>query len=174
MIISTVLTGGDRRSLGNTDKVIDYVLRNKARLIELIDCVDSSNEIVRMRASDALEKICKQNPQWFEIYKDKFLNDWPKINQPSVQWHLAQILSEIELTPDETQLAIKILKNNLGSTDDWIVENITLESLATFTRKGNFDVDEFVSILKLHQNSRHKSVISRINKLLNEFSSTTS
>jgi hypothetical protein len=170
MIISTLLAGGDPRSLGNTDKVIDYVLRDKTKLTELFDCVDASNEIVRMRACDALEKICRQKPQWFKPYAEAILNRWPEIDQPSVQWHLAQILSEIELKPKEIRLAVNILKNNLGSTDDWIVENLTLESLATFTRKGNFDVDEFISILKLHQNSRHKSVISRINKLLNEFS----
>ncbi len=174
MMIAEMLDGGDPRSLGKTDEVVELVLTNKTELDELFVLISSDDVIIRMRASDALEKICRQKPQWFEPYKKTLFYDWPQIDQASVQWHLAQILSEISLTPDETQLATTILKNNLKSTSDWIVENLTLDALASFTRKGSFDVDEFIVILQLHKNSRYKSVVSRVNKLLEEFNKASS
>ena len=46
--------------------------------------------------------------------------------------------SEIPLKPLETEQAIAILLHNLATSDDWIVTNLTLESLATFVRSGAF------------------------------------
>lgn len=169
MKLETILSGGNPRSLGRTEEVVELVLANITKFDELFQLLFSTDEIIRMRASDALEKICRQHPEWLELYKEVLLGDIPMIRQASVQWHLAQILSEINLTVAETQLATTILKNNLESTNDWIVENLSLESLASFTRRGSFDADEFISILNLHSNSRHKSVVSRVNKLLEEF-----
>lgn len=169
MILNNALTGGDPRSLGKTEEVVAHVLKNKNKLVELFACIESSDEVVRMRASDALEKICKQKPSWFISYKHELLNKWPSIHQASVQWHLAQMLSEISLTESETQRAIMILKKNLETTSDWIVENLALESLAEFTRRGLFDTNELIDILNLHAKSNHKSVVSRVNKLLAEF-----
>ena len=169
MNFEIMLTGGDPRTLGKVDDVIGIVIKEPTLLANLFDCIHSNDQVVRMRASDALEKICKQNPGWFTPYKDQLLNDWPKINQASVQWHLAQMLGEIKLTKQENQHAITILKNYLITTSDWIVENLSLVTLASFTRKGTFDKDELILILKVHLNSRHKSVVSRVNKLLNEF-----
>ena len=55
--------------------------------------------------------------------------------------------------------------------DDWIVTNLTLESLATFVRDGVVNKREFITLLRAQLNSRHKSVVSRVHKLLKEFDS---
>lgn len=170
MKIEETIFGGDPRSIKGVDKVVKFVLKNPTKLNELFDCVNSNDDIVRMRASDALEKICKQKPDWFVKYKDQLLNDWPKIKQASVQWHLAQILGEISLNEDETKQAINILLNHFKITNDWIVINLSLKSLASFTRKGSLTKEEFVEILNNQRSSSHKSVVSRVNKLLKEFS----
>lgn len=170
MQISEMLAGGDPRSLGKTGQVVESVLSNRTLLDELFNCIFQSDEIVRMRASDALEKICRQNPEWFEPYISKLLEDVPKIRQASVQWHLVQMLSEINLSSAQKSLAIDIMKRNLQTIDDWIVINLTLESLSTFARHKSLTRDEFISILRKFQNNRHKSVASRVKKLLKEFS----
>lgn len=173
MKISEMLAGGNPRTLGKTEEVIKLVLAQRALLNELFNCLFLADEVVRMRASDALEKICRQKTGWLVPYKEKLLNEVPKIRQASVQWHLAQILSEIELSPREQARAITLLKNNLQTMDDWIVTNLTLESLATFARKKALNHEEFVAILGRYQQSNHKSVVSRSNKLLNEFTETS-
>jgi hypothetical protein len=54
--IEALLTGGGPRSLRNAGIVIDAASRQPERLEELVQCVFSADEIVRMRASDALER----------------------------------------------------------------------------------------------------------------------
>lgn len=171
MDIAAELTGGDPRSLGKASQVTYRVLKDKSALPALFNCLFIDDETVRMRASDALEKVCRQNPQWFEPYVMRLLEDVPSIRQPSVQWHLAQMLSEISLTSAQTRQATAIMENNLNTMDDWIVTNLTLESLATFVRRGGIPKHKFLRIANRYLHDPHKSVSSRANKLLSEFSS---
>ena len=170
MAFAEILSGGDPRSLGRTSEVVETVLNGRTRLAELFECLFEDDEIVRMRASDALEKICREKPDWFKSYTGRLLTEVPAVRQPSVQWHLAQMLAEIKLNGAQKQQAISVMKDNLQAIDDWIVTNLTLESLATFVRRGDFGKQEFIGIAKKYQNSRHKSVASRANKLIKEFS----
>lgn len=169
MKISEMLSGGDPRSLGRTKEVVDLVLDDKTKLDELFNCLFVSDAIVRMRAGDALEKVCRQEAKWLIPFIKKLFILASSIKQPSIQWHLAQIFSEVPMTKTERLTAITIMKNNLETTDDWIVENLTLESLAEFTRKGSLDKSEFRQILHKHTASNHKSVASRVQKLQKEF-----
>ena len=169
MDIADILSGGDPRSRGNTDCVVSSVLAEPAQLADLFECAFDADAIVRMRAGDGLEKICRHHPAWFEPFKERLLGEWSRSVQPSLQWHLAQILSEIPLKPLETEQAIAILLHNLATSDDWIVTNLTLESLATFVRSGAFDGQRFITILKRYQHDRHKSVVSKARMLLKEF-----
>ncbi len=62
------------------------------------------------------------------------------------------------------------MKDNLDSSDDWIVQNLTLESLAVFARKKVLDDQEYIDMLIRFKDSDHKSVAKRCEKLLKEFS----
>ncbi len=169
MQIEHTLSGGNIRTLKGVEEVITVVSKNPVKLKELFECVFVDDEIVRMRASDALEKICREHPDWFRPFINSLLTDVSKIDQPSVQWHLAQMLAEINLNKTQSERAITILKHNLLSSDDWIVTNRTLESLAKFTRDGVVAKHEFIELLQSQHSSSYKSVVSRTNKLLREF-----
>lgn len=169
MSIASALSGGDPRSLGRTEEVVARVLVHRQLLSELFECVFSEDEIVRMRAGDALEKICAQKPAWLKPYLGRLLDEVSQIDQPSVQWHLAQMFSELELDEEQKRQAIAIMKNNLKKSDDWIVTNLTLESLADFVRRGDLPKSELLKIARKYKNSRHKSVARRAEKLIKEF-----
>ncbi len=128
------MTGGRPNSLGRTDEVIDAVLCDRIRLEELFDCLGSDDELVRMRAGDALEKVCRVQPGWFDPYRRTLFEDVAKIDQASVQWHLAQILGHLDLSPDEYTLAKRILKGNLERSQDWIVLNVTMQQLFEWSK----------------------------------------
>ena len=66
--IKAILTGGNPRSLERTEEVVTLVLSNSTRLHELYACLLEDNQIIRMRASDALEKVCRQQPEWLQPY----------------------------------------------------------------------------------------------------------
>jgi hypothetical protein len=145
---------------------VHNVLANPANVRELFQCVLSHDEIVRMRASDALEKVCGQNPDCLTPYIDRLLTDVAAIRQPSVQRHVAQMIGELTLNEKQQKRAVRILKNNLETATDWIVLNYTLETFAQFVRSDDSLRAYFVSQLERHTHSQHKSVAKRASKLL--------
>jgi len=102
--IEGMLSGGDRRSLRGVEEAISLVLADTSAFDSLFQCLFSDDEVVRMRASDALEKIARDQPVRFASYRRRLLTEIAEIDQPSVQWHLAQIFAEIELTPKQRDL----------------------------------------------------------------------
>ena len=169
--VEELLTGGDPRSLRNADIVIDAASRRPERLEELVQCVFSADEIVRMRASDALEKVCRARPTLLQRFVPRVLGEMALIEQPSVQWHLAQILTEVDLDEGEQGEAITILEHNLDTSGDWIVTNLTLQALAMFARTSPAVRTRLIKRLRYYQDSPYKSVASRARKLLAEFDS---
>jgi len=164
--IKAILTGGNPRSLERTEEVVTLVLGNSTRLNELHACLLEDDQIIRMRASDALEKVCRQQPEWLQPYIPQLLTEIALIDQPSVQWHLAQILGEVELTPQQRVAARDILKRNLAEKKDWIVVNYSMETLAKLSKNDDQLRTELLTILKGLLSDPHKSIVSRARKLL--------
>ena len=75
------LTGGNPNSLGNTIKVVEHVIVKKNRINSLIKCYSSTDQIVRLRTSNAFKRIFRQKPEWFLDFKHIFLNKISKIKQ---------------------------------------------------------------------------------------------
>lgn len=164
--IAQLLSEGNPRSLGRVREVIDLVLKDPKSLGELFECLFNNNDMVRMRAGDAIERICKQHPEWFGRYKSRLLNEVVNIEQPSVEWHLAQILGEINLSAAEKDQATKILFGNLRSDNDWIVINYSLETLAKFAKTEEKTKQKLLEQLNKLQYSSYKSIASRSKRLL--------
>lgn len=170
MNITHALSGGSPRELGKADDVAAYVLQNPKKLDELYKCLFDDDEIVRMRAADALEKVCRERPDLLSGYVDRLLFEVARIDQPSVQWHLAQMLGEVKLNTTQKGKAIALLKKNLGTASDWIALNNTLESFAVFARQDPKLCDYFIKQLRRYEKSELKSVAKRASKLLQQFS----
>ncbi|HSX06493.1 MAG TPA: hypothetical protein VLG92_02130 [Candidatus Saccharimonadia bacterium] len=169
--VEMLAVGGHANSLGRVNDVIELVLHDKSRLDELYDCLFDVDAWVRMRAADGLEKICRQHPDWLSSYINKFQDKLAISSQPSIQWHMAQIYSEVELTDKQKQLAISWLKQLLSTKDvDWIVAANAMDTLAQFTKSGSFAEAELILLLKIQQQHKSNAVIKRANKLLAELS----
>ena len=84
------LTGGHPNSLGNTIKVVEHVIVKKNRINSLIKCYSSTDQIVRLRTSNAFKRIFRQKPESYLDFKHIFLNKISKIKQSSTQWTCAQ------------------------------------------------------------------------------------
>ena len=162
------LAGGHHNSLGRTEEVVVIVVGDQARLDELFDCLDSPDELVRLRAGDALEKVCRERPDWFLPYADRFLIEIGKIDQPSVQWHTAQILDHLrpDLTAARRRRSAALLHAYLDGSDDWIVLNT---SMAILTEWAGEDADLARALrpsLERLTGDRRKSVAKRAGKCL--------
>jgi len=164
------LSGGDPRTLGDVDLVVSVVLARPQRLDELIHCViDRGDEIVRMRASDALEKVCRSRPTLVKPYVALLLGKMSRIDQPSVRWHVAQMIGQLELSPRQRERAAVLLRQNLDESSDWIVLNHSLDTMAVLARQDPLLVPTLCGYLRRYERSSHKSLSSRAHKLLAEF-----
>ena len=70
-----LLTGGHPNSLGNTIEVVNTILKDKKRLKDLYNCYFSEDEVVRLRVSNAMKRICAEQEAWLVPYIDKFQSE---------------------------------------------------------------------------------------------------
>ena len=164
----TMLTGGHPNSLGRTIEVVATVLANSDRLKELYNCYFSTDEIVRLRTSNAIKRICHQKPEWLVPYIDKFIDEISQIDQASTQWTLANLFQTLAsfMTDQQKSAALTILKNNLKSHDDWIVLNNTMQTLAESANSDKKLKRWLIPHLQRLTGDKRKSVSGRAKKLL--------
>jgi hypothetical protein len=169
-----MLTGGHPNSLGNTVEVVNLILADIKKLEDLYQCYFSVDEVVRLRVSNAMKRICREHPDWLFPYIDKFLTEISKINQASTQWTLAQIFLWLEKDMSTVQIetAKEILKINLEKTNDLIVQNTTIETLSTWAKDDEKLRLWIIPRLEKYSKSDRKSVAGRAKKMLNSLVTT--
>lgn len=157
--IDILSVGGKTNSLGRADEIVASVLADKSKLGELYRCVAADDAWVRMRAADSLEKICRIHPDWVEPYIDKMLDEWTLVTQPSIQWHLAQIIAEVHLSDGQKERALAWLKGVLSSGEvDWIVAVNTMKTLVLFCHEGAVTKEELTPLFELQCQHRSNTV----------------
>jgi HEAT repeat protein len=163
----TMLTGGHPNSLGRTVEVVEIILKDSSRLAELYNCYFSEDEVVRLRTSNALKRICAEHPEWLVPYLDKLLSEIANIHQASAQWTLAQLLNSLTsyLSASQKQKAVKVLQRNLEQNDDWIVQNQTMQTLADWAKKDEALNSWLEPHLDKLVDDERKSVAGRAKKL---------
>jgi HEAT repeat protein len=124
-----VLSGGDRRSVGNSAGVVRLVLASPELFPQLIDGLTTGDEIIRMRTADAIEKITRTHPEFLAPYKSLLLNLLPEIQQQEVRWHLAQILPRLLLNAKERRAVVAIMQRYLQDKSS-IVRTFAMQALA--------------------------------------------
>lgn len=166
------LSGGHPNSLGRTQEVVGTVLADRARLEELFATIADRDEVVRLRVGDALEKVCREQPGWFVTHVDRLLGDLGQIEQPSVQWHVAQMLHHLrsELSDDQEERATDLLQRNLSVSTDWIVLNVTMDVLTHWAKEDPQLARWLVPQLDRLQQDKRQSVAKRASKRRAELS----
>ena len=124
-----VLLGGDSRSLKGVTRVVDDVLHDPPLFGEVVQAMEHADAVVRMRASDAAEKISRSCPEYLEPHKNYVLHAAASAEQPSLRWHLAQMLPRLRLDSAERKQVVAILKRYLGDASA-IVKTSAMQGLA--------------------------------------------
>lgn len=162
------LKGGHPNSLGNTIEIVDEVLANHELFDKLFNCYFSDDEVVRLRVSNAMKRICKAKKSLLIPYIDRFLNEISKIDQASTQWTLSQLFLQLEkeMTTVQKQQALQIMKNNLVNHNDWIVLCQTMETLGRWARKDE-ELKQWIEqhLIRLSKDPRN-SVSKRATRVL--------
>lgn len=129
------LEGGDRRSIGRSNEVVAEVLKKPELFDELASGIALCDPLVRMRCADAIEKVTTLHPEYLRPYKRTLIEDWSRIAQKEVRWHVAALLSRLPLSAREQRRVIDIL---LSYTNDRssIVKTMAMQSLADIAMRN--------------------------------------
>jgi len=128
-VLLNKLQGGDRRSIGKVDEVVDQVLRSVSLFEVLVEGLQVKDPLIRMRSADAVEKVTRVRPDLLKPYKKILIRLAGETDQQEVRWHLAQILPRLPLTPGDRQAIVDTLYAYLNDKSK-IVVTFALQSLA--------------------------------------------
>ena len=161
-----LLTGGHPNSLGNTESVAQSVLDDASRLEELYQCYFSQDEVVRLRTSEAIKRVCKAQPEWLVPYIDRLLTEVSKIDQASTQWTLAILFDELagKMSKKQRLGALSVMKSNLERHHDWIVLITTIDTLERWAQSDATLATWMLPHLARHATDARKSVSRRAAK----------
>jgi HEAT repeat protein len=124
------LTGGDLRSDGMSNEAADFVLKNPELLDELFAGLSVSDDVVRGRTADALEKVSRARPDIMIDRLPKLIQVAKEDHVPMVKMHLAMIFGHLAIYEERLRELISTLLNLLddGSvfTRSWAVVSLCI------------------------------------------------
>lgn len=137
--IRSFLAGGDRRSIGKANKLVELLASRPNLLPELVRHIWDTDPVIAMRAADALEKFTRQQTDVLQRFKKELLGLAEETRQQELRWHLAAMLPRLQLTPAERQRATGILMQYLRDKSSIV---------KTFALQGLFDLSVLHSELR--------------------------
>jgi hypothetical protein len=124
--IVRVLSGGDRRSLHKVDSVVRQVLRNPRSFAALVAAMFADDDVVRMRAGDAVEKVGRTVLSCSRDTAVKFCACCTRRSRHF--WHAAQMIPRLRLAPKQRSRIVSVLWDWTKDSSN-IVKTTAMEAL---------------------------------------------
>ena len=159
------LTGKDRRSIGESNRVVAKVLADPGLFGVLFDGMLADDPLIRMRAADAVEKITLAHPEYLRSYKSKLIRQVAKVEQQEVRWHVALMFSRLTLTRKERRVVVGILLDYLKD-ESKIVKTFSMQALADIAEQDAVLRPSIVKLLEKLTRTGSPAMQSRGRKLL--------
>ncbi|NMC47549.1 MAG: hypothetical protein GYA52_12055 [Chloroflexi bacterium] len=163
--ILEMLQGGDRRSIGGVDEVVERVQKNSSDFNLLFQGFHETDPLIRMRTADAVEKITAAAPELLIPHKQEMLTLIRQIDQMEVLWHFAQIVPRLPLSLDELKVLYPVVVGYL-SHPSAIVKTFALQCLYDLALQEPTLLPATIVHLQNGLKSPHKAVQTRSRKLL--------
>jgi hypothetical protein len=161
------LQGGDRRSIGNSNRIAAHVLRNPRELPELIECLWSDDPVVRMRAADAAEKVSLKRPDLLDPFKTELLGLAAEATQAELRWHLALVLPRLSLDKLERARARAALQRYLTDRSS-IVKTWALHGMTELSKGDAMLEAEMLDLLERASRTGTPAMKARSRKLIKQ------
>jgi hypothetical protein len=168
MSLLTKLKGGDLRSIGKADEVARQIGKNQKLFDEVFQGIFDTDPIIRMRAADAVEKASQKYPRLLKKHKKKILNHLEDFKQQEVKWHIALMLSYLELTKIESEKVFIELSKWIDNDKSKIVKVNSMQALADISISNNNLKEKTIALVKKQIKTGVPSLISRGKKLLKQ------
>ena len=121
---------------------------------------------MRLRVSNAMRRVQAEKPELLVPYIDRLIAEIGVLDQPSAQWTLPKLFegAEKDMSAEQKEKALALVKRNLADHDDWIVLNNSIEYLARLAKSdGDLRVWLMPHLDRLSDEPR-KSVARRAQK----------
>lgn len=161
------LAGGDRRSIGHVDEVVNEVQGSPDLFDVLFEGMQHQDPVIRMRCADAVEKISADRPELLAPYRDNLLDPVARCPQQEVRWHVAQMVSRLTWTDAERGRWVNILLNYLEDNSK-IVKVSAMQALVDLARRDPKLPSRLVPVLREFVESGSPAMKSRGRRLLEE------
>jgi hypothetical protein len=161
------LAGGDRRSIGRSDEVVNQVLKDSSQFADVFNAMLSDDDVVRARAADAVEKITRARPDLLLPYKKQLLQQIALLEQQEVRWHVAQMLCRVPWNPKERARAVEVLLGYLRDKSR-IVVTFALQALSDLAKNDKNLRAMVTGLLEEAVRNGSPAVRSRAKRLLRE------
>jgi len=134
MRLRPLLSGGDRRSIAQSKRVLALVRANPARVAEVAALEGDPDWLVTQRAIDLLEKLARENRAWVEPHKHLFIGALADSDKWEIRLQVVRAVSLFEWTPAERTRVLEILRRDVDHPQTF-VKAWALDSLATLSQQ---------------------------------------
>jgi HEAT repeat protein len=160
------LSGGDLRSDGLADEVAAAVLKSPDLFDDLFAGLSESDDVIRGRTADALEKISRQRPDLIAVHLPEVIDLSRSDQVPMVKMHLAMIFGHLALYEE----LIDILQSalfDLLEAESVFAKSWAIVSLCIIGRMYPQKSTRIVNRISQLQGDKSVAIRSRAGKALN-------
>jgi GrpB-like predicted nucleotidyltransferase (UPF0157 family) len=166
-IYSNKLSGGDLRSIGKANEVVS-IIKTQKDFDMLFSALFHSDRKVVMRTADAIEKITLTNPEYLNNHKKKIIGLCKISENIELKWHLALLVSRIELSDKESGIIWQILTHwATDKKESKIVRVNSIQGLFNLISQKPELIEDFNLTISEIENEKIPSINARIRKIRN-------
>jgi hypothetical protein len=128
----SLLSGGDRRSIADSNRARAIVEHTPERVVELAELTADDDPLITQRALDLLEKLAHEHPDWIEPHKRVFVGPLADSDRWEIRLQIVRALPLFRWTAREMTRVEAILVENVAFPQTF-VRAWALDSLATLS-----------------------------------------
>lgn len=133
--IRSLLTGGDRRGIADSNRVRPLIEHDPRLVSELAALTADEDWLVAQRALDLMEKLAHDHPEWIEPHKKIFIGPHARSDKWEIRLQIVRALPLFRWTPTQGKRVEEILLDNVAFPQTF-VRAWALDSLATFAERN--------------------------------------
>ena len=153
------------RSIAGSNKIIPLI-KSQSDFDKLFQYLFSTDRLITMRAADAIEKITLTKPEFLRGHNHEIIHLTRTAVNKELKWHLALIVSRLELNMDELGIVWgQLTKWALDKRESRIVRVNSIQSLYDLTNKYEELKRDFELTISEIKHNNIPSINARLRKL---------
>ena len=162
--LRSLLSGGDRRSIAQSARVLKLVREDPASISQLAQLACDEEWLVSMRAMDLLEKLAHENAEWVEPHRHLFIGPLADSPQWEIRLQVVRALPLFSWSPAEQRRAVEILLRDAEHPQKF-VRSWAVNSLASFAENDATLLPLVRRFLSRMERSGSKALMSRARQI---------